>query len=179
MKKELYQIPPYYTLEVVGESVIVRSYSNRSRGRELKQWLNNEGYLCISINRKSQPLHRIMARAALGERPPGLVINHKDGNKLNNNPNNLEYCTQAYNIEHSIKMGFHVSNNPIRSGRYKDGRAIKERVPQYKNEHYKANIEVYKKRASDYYKNNREKCNAANLRRYHLKRKQLNEEKQS
>lgn len=34
-----------------------------------------------------------------------LVINHKDGNKLNNNLENLEWCTQAYNNAEAYRLG--------------------------------------------------------------------------
>ena len=38
----------------------------------------------------------------LGECPNGYVVNHKDGNPLNNNVSNLEYISQSDNIRHSI-----------------------------------------------------------------------------
>ena len=59
------------------------------------------GYGRVSIGR----VHTIVAYSFLGERPKGLDINHIDGNKKNNNSDNLEYvnksenCKQACNIQ--------------------------------------------------------------------------------
>lgn len=39
--------------------------------------------------------------AFVGEPPKGKNdVNHKDGNKKNNNLDNLEYCSRSYNMKH-------------------------------------------------------------------------------
>lgn len=54
-----------------------------------------------------QSVHRLMALACI-PLPEGcefnrkLQVNHKDGNKLNNRPYNLEWCSQSYNIRYTI-----------------------------------------------------------------------------
>lgn len=62
-------------------------------------------------------LHRLVASAFLDEPPLELVdhcaknypyvvcVNHKDGDKLNNRPENLEWCTHAENSKHAWKTG--------------------------------------------------------------------------
>jgi hypothetical protein len=32
-------------------------------------------------------------------------VNHKDGDKLNNNAENLEWCTGAENVRHAVRLG--------------------------------------------------------------------------
>lgn len=52
-------------------------------------------------------IHSLVAAAFIGPRPEGLVINHKDGNRLNNVVENLEYCTYSENYRHALDvLGF-------------------------------------------------------------------------
>lgn len=76
----------------------------------VKQNITNTGYYRVGlwINKKQIKIftHKIVIESFNSIRRDGFVINHKDGNKLNNNINNLEYVTQKENIHHSIKNGF-------------------------------------------------------------------------
>lgn len=57
----------------------------------------------IDGNMKRYKAHRLVAFMFL-DKPDNyqeLVINHKDGNKLNNHYSNLEYCTYNYNNYHA------------------------------------------------------------------------------
>ena len=57
---------------------------------------------------KDFKVHQLVANAFLPN-PKGLkVINHIDGNPLNNEVSNLEWCTQKCNIRHSIDSGMTV-----------------------------------------------------------------------
>jgi hypothetical protein len=50
-------------------------------------------------------VHVLVAEAFIGPRPPGMQVNHKDANKQNNHPSNLEWVTPRGNIQHASSMG--------------------------------------------------------------------------
>lgn len=61
--------------------------------------------ICHKGNIDTTNVHVIVARCFIGIRPNGYQINHIDGNRLNNNVLNLEYCTASENINHAFKLG--------------------------------------------------------------------------
>ena len=61
------------------------------------------GYYMLDLHRygskrKRVYLHRVIAEAFIPNPDNLPCINHKDENKLNNNVDNLEWCTYAYNL---------------------------------------------------------------------------------
>lgn len=54
---------------------------------------------------KTFKVHRLVAQVFLPNLENKEQVNHIDGNKENNNINNLEWCTQIENMTHSYKIG--------------------------------------------------------------------------
>lgn len=54
-------------------------------------------------NSKDFKVHKLVANAFIDNPNGYTVINHKDGNPLNNNVDNLEWCTQKQNVDHAIE----------------------------------------------------------------------------
>lgn len=71
----------------------------------LKAWVQNTGYLTVSLNNKKFSLHRLIAKTFIENPNNYPIINHKDGNKLNNKVENLEWCTYKHNLNEAIKLG--------------------------------------------------------------------------
>lgn len=139
--KKTFELPKYYKLEIdmSNGDIKIFSESKHAKGRELSKFLNPHGYLRVKMNNKNVQIHSIIAELFLGKRPENLVVNHIDGNKLNNHPSNLEYVTIAQNIQHSIEMGFHICNRPELMPTYKDGRC--SNIKEYKKNWYNLNRE--------------------------------------
>lgn len=70
--------------------------------REIKPFVSNRGYqrvaLCKDKTIKTVSVHRLVAEAFIPN-PNGYdTVDHIDGNKLNNNVNNLQWISRADNI---------------------------------------------------------------------------------
>jgi HNH endonuclease/NUMOD4 motif len=84
-------------------------------GRILKRSLSGGYARCgLSKNGKNTQfkVHQLVAMAFIGPRPKGKEINHKDGDTLNNVPDNLEWVTHRKNIIHK----YHVLGHKMIDG---------------------------------------------------------------
>lgn len=101
-------LPIYKGLYQVSDRGRVRRV-NGNHGSTLKRYKEKSGYLtvrpCVNGKATTKLVHRLVAEAFLGRCPRGYQVNHKDGNKCNNTPKNLEYLTPKQNIAHGIKTG--------------------------------------------------------------------------
>ena len=81
-------------------------FSDRS-GRTLLGWINTNGYRRVTIKKDTKwvtvYVHQLVARAFLPADPDRFHVNHKNGNRLNNSVENLEWCTVAENNAHSYR----------------------------------------------------------------------------
>ena len=93
-----------------------RKYSICSSGKiwnqDKEQWssitINPNGYckVILSLNGKQQFLvHQLVALHFLPNPYRHTQVNHKDGNKLNNDVSNLEWVSSSENVQHSLETG--------------------------------------------------------------------------
>lgn len=89
------------------------NYMGKGKTREMKPW-NNGGYLRVTLTRNKKKsnrlLHRIVAEAFIPNPEGKPEVNHKDGNKLNNSADNLEWSTRKENLDHADTTGLRVGS---------------------------------------------------------------------
>lgn len=93
-----------------------RVYSKITK-RFLNPTLSPSGYLTYSNNLGT--VHRLVAKSFISEIPEGMVVNHKDGNKLNNSVDNLEIITHSENVIHAYRNGLIAPLNGEKNHRSK------------------------------------------------------------
>jgi hypothetical protein len=73
------------------------------RSKFLKASLHHSGYtrVCIGINKKTYNIHRLVAEAFIPNPNNLPMINHINEIKSDNRVENLEWCTNRYNITYS------------------------------------------------------------------------------
>lgn len=101
-------------------------YSLRANGQRRKQPMpmklrkSREGYLWLTIyqdtrqgiERKTYFAHRLVALAYLPNPFNLPQVNHKDGVKTNNHPDNLEWVTASENMQHAHANGLTSHSYP-------------------------------------------------------------------
>lgn len=87
--------------------------------KALKQTITYRNYKTVILFKRSKAktcfVHRLVAESFIPNPENLPVINHKDENKLNNCADNLEWCTQKYNINYGtgIKRRVKSTSSPV------------------------------------------------------------------
>lgn len=120
-------IKGYENLYIVSNTGKIKTVSRtvqRSRNgclpvkeKELAQYKDKYGYMGVSLQkdgkRRTEKVHRLVLMS-FNPDCSGKQVNHKDGNKTNNNLENLEWVTPSENIKHAIKYNLRGhSHRPI------------------------------------------------------------------
>jgi len=84
------------------------------KGKILKQTVSAPGYKVVNIGKKVNYVHRLIANAFIPNVNALNLINHLDGDKLNNSLSNLEWCDHSRNIQHAYDNKLRVISDKHR-----------------------------------------------------------------
>ena len=91
---------------------------NKLSGRILKLRNDKDGYLDVMLSKcgfkKRFKVHRLVALTFIPNPESKDQVNHKDGIKINNTINNLEWATKKDNEQHSVLKELHTSKLKIK-----------------------------------------------------------------
>ncbi len=104
MEMELKRINGFPGYAVSGDGTVYRN------GVSVSQHSNGRGYNKVFLynssgERKSKPVHRLVAEAFIPNPSSLPVVNHKNGNKLDNRVENLEWVTYQENTRQYLEKG--------------------------------------------------------------------------
>lgn len=118
----------------------------KSLPKKILQFYTKEKILCNKVNRKNIKkhyyyvgllkngirknlmIHRLVAQSFIKNKFNCKTVNHKDGDKLNNNVSNLEWMSLSDNHKHAFSIGLrdnHGNNHPGRKLFEKDIKYIR------------------------------------------------------
>jgi len=127
----------WYEVSDQGRIRNVKKRANTVVGKILKERKDKDGYsritLCMDGHKTTLFVHRLVAGAFIGPCPEGKEVNHKDGVKAHNRPDNLEYVTSDYNHLHASKNGLlrpsKGENNGMTKLTEEDVHDVRRRLP--------------------------------------------------
>lgn len=73
--------------------------------RILKIQVDKNGYNYVSFHKRKFKIHRLVAEAFIPNPENKPQVNHIDGNKQNNEVENLEWATAQENLNHAFRIG--------------------------------------------------------------------------
>jgi len=106
-----------------------RCDGKRRKGLWLRSAVNIYGYKQVVLtkpdkSRRTMSIHRLVATTFLGD-GDGLQVNHKNGIKLDNSVDNLEWCTQEENLKHAHRTGL-ISHRSLSPEQVREVRSLLE-----------------------------------------------------
>ena len=108
-----YQVSNYGEVRSVDRLIKRKNdkFPHLRRGSIIRQQDNGHGYKWVRMGATTKPVyvHRLVLSVFSPYHTPDQTdVNHKDGNKENNNIENLEWCTRSENNYHAYNTGLHV-----------------------------------------------------------------------
>lgn len=105
--KEIWKDIPDFAGYQISNLGRIKSFLRYKNGKILKPQIGTTGYYSIVFRANMTSIrihiHRLVGLIFIDKLPNTYQINHKDGNKLNNNSKNLEWVTDSGNRYHAYE----------------------------------------------------------------------------
>lgn len=99
-----------------------------AKGHKLSPYIGVDEYAHITRSENNKKyryrVHTIIANVFVPNPNGFKYVNHIDSNKLNNNPENLEWCTNSQNVYHGWHSGNRTHKNRTKVSVYLNGKLI-------------------------------------------------------
>lgn len=133
--KGLYQVSSFGRVKSLDRIIYQKNKHNGvskciRKGKILSLQKQINRYLTIDLHYEKKVkryfVHRLVAETFIQKHIDKNYINHIDSNPLNNKVENLEWCTQSYNIKYAYDNGNKIPPHMIKIAQYSmDGQFIK------------------------------------------------------
>ena len=145
IQEKWFPIPGYEEIYSISNHNRVRrdidGLKTSKAGHTLKPLIDSNGYLRVTLYKNGSAeyflIHRIIAHIFIGPCPKGEQVNHKDWNKLNNDPENLEYCSASENMFHSYNV---LGRQAARGERSNLSKLTEKQVIEIRQQYIQENI---------------------------------------
>lgn len=128
-----YQVSNYGNVRSITRKREQRHYSGGTshyvfNGKMLTIQKQRNGYCTVDLHKcgktERKLIHRLVATAFIENKNNYKYINHKDNNPSNNRVDNLEWCTQKYNIQYAYDNGTKIPPHMKEVRQLKNGKEI-------------------------------------------------------
>ena len=144
--KQFYLLQGYEGLYSVSKDGFILSHEKEMPNggikakRILKPSLSKSGYLTVRLSKNgvgiTKTLHRLVLSNFIDNIDNLPQINHKDGNKLNNKIDNLEWCSASHNTKHAWQNSLIVPSEKFKE------RASRQFIKNLADKQRKLNNEI-------------------------------------
>lgn len=123
------EIPDYPNYRISPEGNILSLNYNGTKKSKLIKFGDSRGYSNVTLYRDKNPKtlkpHRLVAAIFVPNPEKKPEVNHKDGDKLNNDFRNLEWVTSSENTIHSFKV---LKNKSLRGSKHQNSKLTEKEV---------------------------------------------------